>query len=108
MCIRDRFVGELLVILASIKVNFWVAFLSATTLVIGAAYTLWMIKRVIYGQVTNNKINAIQDVNTFEFIPLVILAIMVLFIGIYPAPLMELMFSTLNNLSQIVIDGVGL
>jgi NADH-quinone oxidoreductase subunit M len=102
------FVGELLVILASIKVNFWVAFLSATTLVIGAAYTLWMIKRVIYGQVTNNKLNAIQDVNAFELMPLVILAIMVLYIGIYPAPLMELMFLTLNNLSQIVIDGVGL
>ena len=102
------FVGEVLIILASLKVNFWIALLSGTTLVIGAAYTLWMIKRVIFGSITNEKINNVQDTTAVEFISLTILALMVLAMGIYPEPLMKLMYITLNDLSELVFTGVGL
>ena len=102
------FVGEVLVILASLKVNFWIALLSSTTLVIGAAYTLWMIKRVIFGPITNEKINNVRDTSPVEFIPLIILAFMVLAMGVYPEPLMKLMYITLNDLSELVFSGVGL
>ena len=102
------FVGEVLIILASLKVNFWIALLSGTTLVIGAAYTLWMIKRVIFGSITNDKISNIQDTTAVEFISLIILAFMVLALGVYPEPLMKLMYITLNDLSELVFAGVGL
>ena len=102
------FVGEVLIILASLKVNFWIALLSGTTLVIGAAYTLWMIKRVIFGSITNEKISNVQDTTAVEFISLTILALMVLAMGIYPEPLMKLMYITLNDLSELVFAGVGL
>ena len=102
------FVGEVLIILASLKVNFWIALLSGTTLVIGAAYTLWMIKRVIFGSITNEKISNAQDTTAVEFISLTILAFMVLAMGIYPEPLMKLMYITLNDLSELVFTGAGL
>ena len=102
------FVGEVLIILASLKVNFWIALLSGTTLVIGAAYTLWMIKRVIFGSITNDKISNVQDTTAVEFISLTILAFMVLALGVYPEPLMKLMYITLNDLSELVFTGVGL
>ena len=102
------FVGEVLIILASLKVNFWIALLSGTTLVIGAAYTLWMIKRVIFGSITNEKISNVQDTSAVEFISLTILALMVLALGVYPEPLMKLMYITLNDLSELVFTGVGL
>ena len=102
------FVGEVLIILASLKVNFWIALLSGTTLVIGAAYTLWMIKRVIFGSITNEKISNVQDTTAVEFISLAILAFMVLALGVYPEPLMKLMYITLNDLSELVFAGVGL
>ena len=102
------FVGEVLIILASLKVNFWIALLSGTTLVIGAAYTLWMIKRVIFGSITNEKISNVQDTTAVEFISLIILAFMVLALGVYPEPLMKLMYITLNDLSELVFVGVGL
>ena len=102
------FVGEVLIILASLKVNFWIALLSGTTLVIGAAYTLWMIKRVIFGSITNEKISNVQDTTAIEFISLIILAFMVLALGVYPEPLMKLMYITLNDLSELVFAGVGL
>lgn len=102
------FVGEVLIILASLKVNFWIALLSGTTLVIGAAYTLWMIKRVIFGSITNEKISNVQDTTAVEFISLIILAFMVLALGVYPEPLMMLMYITLNDLSELVFAGVGL
>ena len=101
------FVGEVLVILAALKVNFWIAFLSGSTLIIGAAYTLWMIKRVIFGQITNNKINDIQDLSIIELVPLMILAVMVLAMGIYPEPIMKIMHDSLIGLSEIVMIGVG-
>ena len=102
------FVGEVLIILASLKVNFWIALLSGTTLVIGAAYTLWMIKRVIFGSITNEKISNVQDTTAVEFISLIILAFMVLALGVYPEPLMKMMYIALNDLSELVFAGVGL
>jgi NADH-quinone oxidoreductase subunit M len=69
------FVGEFMVIIASFKANFWYAFLAAGTLILGAAYTLWMVKRVIYGEVANDNVAALEDLNTREFIVLAILAV---------------------------------
>ena len=92
------FVGEFMVILSSIKANFWYAFLAATTLILGAGYTLWMVKRVIFGAVANDHVAKLHDLNKREFLFLSILAIMVLFFGIYPAPLLDMMDSTVANL----------
>ena len=94
------FVGEFFVIIASFKASFWIAFLAGTTLILGAAYTLWMVKRVIFGAVANDGVAALQDINTREFIVLGVLAIAVLALGMYPAPLVELMEATLQQLVQ--------
>ncbi len=92
------FVGEFMVILASFKANFWFAFIAATTLIIGAAYTLWMIKRVIFGEVKNENVAKLKDINKREFLFLSILAFMVLGFGLYPAPLLEVMDASVNHL----------
>jgi len=94
------FVGEFMVILSSFKANFWFAFLAATTLILGAAYTLWMVKRVIFGEVANDKVAALEDINKREFFILGILAVAVLLFGLWPAPLLEVMEPTVNNLLQ--------
>jgi len=94
------FVGEFLVILASFKANPWYAFLAATTLVLGAAYTLWMVKRVIYGEVANEKVAALTDLNGREFFVLSVLAVAVLAVGLWPAPLLEVMSATTQHLAQ--------
>jgi NADH-quinone oxidoreductase subunit M len=96
------FVGEFMVVLASFKANFWYAFFAATTLVLGAAYTLWMIKRVVYGEVANEQVAALRDINGREFLVLGLLALAVLGLGIYPAPLVEVMEPTLRHLLQVV------
>ena len=98
------FVGEFLVILASYQASFWYAFLAATTLVLGAAYTLWMIKRVIFGDIANDQVRELQDINRREGLLLVILAASVLALGVYPAPLVEMMEPTLDNLITHVIQ----
>ncbi len=92
------FVGEFMVILASFKASFWIAFLAATTLILGAAYTLWMIKRVIFGEVANDNVKALSDINRREFSFLAILAIAVLVLGLWPDPLVKVMHSTIENL----------
>jgi NADH-quinone oxidoreductase subunit M len=92
------FVGEFLVILASFKANFWIAFAAATIMVFGAAYTLWMVKRVIYGAVGNDGVASLKDINGRETLILTILAIVVLFFGIWPAPLLEVMDVSVKNL----------
>ena len=97
------FVGEFLVILAAFKANFWYAFLAATTLIVGAAYTLWMVKRVIYGAVANDKVAKLSDINRREFFFLLIMAAMVLLFGLYPAPLLEVMDASATNLVKHVI-----
>jgi NADH-quinone oxidoreductase subunit M len=98
------FVGEFLVILAAFKANFWFAFLAATTLIVGAAYTLWMVKRVIYGAIANDKVGKLTDINRREFFFLLIMAAMVLFFGIYPAPLLEVMDASATHLVKQVIQ----
>jgi len=92
------FVGEFMVILASFRADFWFAFLAATTLIIGAAYTLWMIKRVVFGAVVNDKVAALQDINGREFLVLGSLAAAVLILGLWPAPLIEVMDVSIANL----------
>jgi NADH-quinone oxidoreductase subunit M len=92
------FVGEFMVIIASFKANFWYAFLAATTLVLGAAYTLWMVKRVLYGEVANDNVAKLQDLNAREFIVLAVLAISVLLLGLWPAPLVDMMNTTIEQL----------
>ena len=98
------FVGEFMVILSSFKANFWYAFLAATTLIIGAAYTLWMVKRVIFGKVVNEAVTTMQDINKREFFFLAVLAFTVLLFGVWPAPLVEVMDATVANLLQHVMQ----
>lgn len=92
------FVGEFMVIMSAIKVNFWYAFFAATTLITGAAYTLWLYKRVIFGPVASPAVESLQDISKREFGLLTILAISVLWIGIYPFPLTEVMHATVDQL----------
>ncbi len=94
------FVGEFMVIIASFKANFWFAFFAASTLVLGAAYTLWMIKRVVYGDVANENVANLKDVNVREFVVLAVLAFAVLLIGLWPAPLVDMMNVTVDQLIQ--------
>ncbi len=92
------FVGEFMVILSSFKANFWFAFLAATTLILGASYTLWMVKRVMFGEVANDNVAALQDINGREAVILGSLAVMVLFFGLWPGPLVEVMQTSIQNL----------
>ena len=92
------FVGEFMVIMAAIETNFWYAFCAATTLIFGAAYTLWMYKRVIFGAVANAKVETLNDVSYREIFILTILAAAVLWIGLYPLPLTEVMHVTVDDL----------
>jgi NADH-quinone oxidoreductase subunit M len=94
------FVGEFLVILSSLKANFWIAFGAATIMIFGAAYTLWMVKRVIYGTIANDKVAALTDINGRETLILSVLAVMVLLFGIWPAPLLEVMEATVTHLVE--------
>jgi NADH-quinone oxidoreductase subunit M len=96
------FVGEFLVILGTMKVSFWFTFLAATTLITGAAYTLWMIKRVVYGAVGNPKVATMKDVGARELTFLVILAVAVLALGIYPKPLADIANPSIHKLLQHV------
>ncbi len=98
------FVGEFMVILSAFKANFWFAFLAAITLIVGAAYTLWMVKRVLFGDVANDKVAALTDINLREALILSVLAVAVLFFGLYPAPLLEVMEPSVENLLQHVMQ----
>jgi len=97
------FVGEFLVIIASFKANFWYAFLAATTLILGAAYTLWLVKRVIFGPVANDGVATLDDLNSREFLILGVLAVAVLLLGIWPAPLLELMQASVQHLVEQIV-----
>jgi NADH-quinone oxidoreductase subunit M len=92
------FVGEFLVILASYQANFWYAFLAATTLILGAAYTLWMVKRVVFGDIANDNVKSLADMNSREAFMLIVLALSVLALGVYPDPLVDMLDPTLDNL----------
>ena len=97
------FVGEFLVILASFKANFWYAFLAATTLILGAAYTLWLVKRVIFGPVANEGVAGLEDLNGREFLVLGVLAVGVLLLGLWPAPLLEIMQVSVRHLVEQIL-----
>jgi len=96
------FVGEFMVIMGAMKANFWLAFAAGTTLILGAAYTLWMYKRVIFGAVANDHVAALKDLNQRETLVLGLLAIAVLAMGIYPAPFTDVMHASVNELLRHV------
>jgi NADH-quinone oxidoreductase subunit M len=99
------FVGEFMVILAAMKVNFWFAFAAATTLILGAAYTLWMVKRVMFGDIANDNVRQLADINGREMLFLGILAVAVLGMGLYPYPIVEVMHSSVDALLKHVATG---
>lgn len=94
------FVGEFMVILSSFQANFWFAFLAALTLIFGAAYSLWMVKRVVFGEVKNEAVSNLTDINKRESFILAILAIAVLFLGVYPEPLIDVMRVSVEHLIE--------
>ena len=92
------FVGEFLVILASFKASFWYSTLAAVTLILGASYTLWMVKRVVFGPVANDHVATLSDLNGREFFILGTLAVLVLAVGIWPAPLLKIVEPSIHHL----------
>ena len=92
------FVGEFMVILAAVKFNFWIGFLATFTLVLGAAYTLWMYKRVHFGAVANEHVAKLKDINKREFFMLAVLAVFTLYMGLYPKPFTDVMHASVENL----------
>jgi NADH-quinone oxidoreductase subunit M len=96
------FVGEWMVILAVVKFNFWLGLLSASALIFGAAYTLWMVKRVYLGPVTNQAVQDLQDINAREFLMLGLLAAAVLWMGVYPKPFTDVMHVSVTQLLEHV------
>lgn len=94
------FVGEFMVILSSFKAGFWIAFLACFTLILGAAYTLWLVKRVIFGDIGNSHVAELKDVSNREIIMLSLLAAAVLLLGVWPDPLTSVMHTTVDNLLQ--------
>ncbi len=92
------FVGEFMVILASFQVSFWIAAVGGLTLILAAAYTLWMYKRVMFGDVANDKVAALEDLNMREIIVFSILAVMVMLFGLWPAPLLDIMAPSVQHL----------
>jgi NADH-quinone oxidoreductase subunit M len=102
------FVGELLVMLAAFKASVWYAFFAATTLVLGAAYTLWLVKRVIFGAAANDTVAALKDLNGREFLVLGVLTGAVLLVGLWPAPLLDVMrASTLHLAQQLLVSKIA-
>lgn len=94
------FVGEFMVILVSFKANFWIAFLASTTLIVGAAYTLWLVKRVIFGAVANQNVAALTDINKRETFILGVLAFFVILVGLWPQPLIHVMNDSLVHIIE--------
>ena len=92
------FVGEFTIIMASFKINLWIALFAAITLIIGAVYSLWLIKRVIFGEPLNERISGMQEMTMIEALPLATLALLVLTLGLWPAPLVEIMSMSIENL----------
>jgi NADH-quinone oxidoreductase subunit M len=92
------FVGEFMVILAAFRADFWLAFLAATTLILAAAYTLWLVKRVIFGEIGNDNVAKLKDLDRREFFIMGVLAFLVLLLGVWPAPLLDVMNATIDQL----------
>jgi len=98
------FVGEFMVILAAFQASFWFAFVAATTLLLGAAYSLWLVKRVFYGKVGNSEVAALDDLNVREWIMLTSLALLVVIVGVWPYPLVEIMQASIDNLVEHIVQ----
>ncbi|MFZ6680319.1 NADH-quinone oxidoreductase subunit M [Undibacterium sp. Tian12W] len=96
------FVGEFMVILGAVQFNFWIGMLAATALIFGAAYSLWMVKRVVFGNITNEHVAHLSDLNKREFFMLGVLAIAVLVMGLYPAPFTDAMQVSVADLLRHV------
>ena len=92
------FVGEWMVILGAVKYNFWLGAIAASTLIFGAAYTLWMVRRVYFGPVANEHVRELTDINAREFGMLAVLAIAVLWMGLYPKPFTDVMHVSVTEL----------
>ncbi|NIP17819.1 MAG: NADH-quinone oxidoreductase subunit M, partial [Xanthomonadales bacterium] len=97
------FVGEFMVILASFRASFWFAFCAGMTLILGAAYSLWLVKRVIFGDVANRSVQNLQDLNAREALVLGTLAAAVLLIGLWPQPLVDLMHASVTDLLEHIV-----
>ena len=98
------FVGEFMVILGAVGFNFWVAFAAASTMIVGAAYSLWMYKRVVFGNVTNHHVEEMEDISGREFLILALLAAGTLYMGVYPLPFTEVMHASVNDLLRHVAE----
>jgi NADH-quinone oxidoreductase subunit M len=96
------FVGEFMVIMGAVQYNFWIGLLAATALILGAAYSLWMVKRVIFGKIANHHVAELSDINGREFFMFVVLAIGVMVMGLYPAPFTDTMQVSVSDLLQHV------
>jgi NADH-quinone oxidoreductase subunit M len=96
------FIGEFMVILGSVQYNFWIGVLAATALIFGAAYSLWLVKRVVFGEIGNKHVAELQDLNGREFFMLGLLAIAVLGMGLYPAPVTDLIQVSVDDLLKHV------
>lgn len=101
------FVGEFMVIMGSIRAGFWVAFWAALTLIIGAAYTLWMYKRVIFGPITNKRVEKLADLTWFETSAYALLALMVIAVGVYPQPLLTYVHQTASHTLELAAKSKG-
>ena len=95
------FVGEFMIILSTFKASFWVTLLASSTLVIGAAYTLTMYKRVFFGQVTSDKVGALTDMSAINFVIYGLLTLMIFFIGFYPEPVLNLFHASVGHLLKL-------
>lgn len=96
------FVGEFMVIMGAVEHNFWIGLLAATALILGASYSLWMVKRVVLGDVANDHVRELTDINRREFVILGVMAIAVLYMGIYPKPFTDVMHVSVEVLLQHV------
>ena len=94
------FIGEFMVIVGAVEYNFWIGLLADTTLILGATYSVWMIKRVIWGNITNKSIYMLSDINVYEFSILCVMAIVVLYMGICPKTFTDLIHISIQNLLQ--------
>ena len=98
------FVGEFMVILSAFQANFWFAFLAALTLILGAAYSLWLAKRVIFGAVANHNVQSLQDIDAREALMLTTLAVAILFFGLWPQPLVDMSQASVDHLLQHIVQ----
>jgi len=96
------FIGEFMVIMGAVQHNFWIGLLAATALIFGAAYSLWMVKRVAFGEIANDHVRELNDLNRREFLILAVLAIFVLYMGIHPKPFTDVMHVSVQALLQHV------